>query len=74
MEYGLDLDTEMYYVQPAGSEPLYFGEIHDPVLTTREILHYGDLLAAGRGPERIDLMIEQNAIEYYLGWYARQFE
>jgi hypothetical protein len=22
---------------------------------------------------RIDLMIEQNGIEFYLGWYARQF-
>jgi hypothetical protein len=73
VEYGLDLDTERYYIQPAGGEPLFFEEVHDPALTTSALRDYADLEAAGRTRERIDLMIEQNAIEFYLGWYARQF-
>ena len=73
VEYGMDLDRERYYIQPTGGEPLFFEELRDPVLTTSDVLLYEELSKAGKTRERIDRMIEQNGIEYYLGWYARQF-
>jgi hypothetical protein len=73
VEYGLDWDTKMYYIQPSGGEPIFFEELHDMALPTSALREYAELEAAGRRRERIDLMIEQNAIEFYLGWYARQF-
>jgi hypothetical protein len=73
VEYGLDLDRERYYIQPTGGESLFFKEVYDPALKRSDLAVYGELRQAGREAERIDLMIEQNAIEYYLGWYARQF-
>ena len=73
VEYGLDLDRERYYIQPTGGESLFFKEVYDPALKRSDLTVYGELRQAGREAERIDLMIEQNAIEYYLGWYARQF-
>ncbi|ODT45673.1 MAG: hypothetical protein ABS70_02640 [Nitrospira sp. SCN 59-13] len=73
VEYGLDLDREQYYVQPTGGEPIFFDEITSENLPRDAALRYWELDKAGMERARIDLMIEQNGIEYYLGWYARQF-
>ncbi len=73
VEYGLDLDREQFYVQPTGGEPIFFGEITPEDLPRDAALRYWELEEAGVERARIDLMIEQNGIEYYLGWYARQF-
>ncbi|MBA5872986.1 MAG: DUF4157 domain-containing protein [Nitrospira sp. CR1.2] len=73
VEYGLDLDRGQYYVQPAGGEPIFFDEITPEDLPRDAALRYWELEEAGMERARIDLMIEQNGIEYYLGWYARQF-
>ncbi|ULA61565.1 MAG: hypothetical protein LZF60_340105 [Nitrospira sp.] len=73
VEYGLDLDREQYYVQPTGGEPIFFEEITAADLPRDAALRYWELEKAGMERARIDLMIEQNGIEFYLGWYARQF-
>lgn len=73
VEYGLDLDREQYYVQPMGGEPIFFDEITPEELPRDAALRYWELEEAGMERARIDLMIEQNGIEFYLGWYARQF-
>lgn len=73
VEYGLDLDREQYYVQPTGGELIFFDEIIPEDLPRDAALRYWELEEAGMERARIDLMIEQNGIEFYLGWYARQF-
>lgn len=73
VEYGVDLDREQYYVQPTGGEPIFFDEITPEDLPRDAALRYWELEEAGMERARIDLMIEQNGIEFYLGWYARQF-
>lgn len=73
VEYGLDLDREQYYVQPTGGAPIFFDEITPEDLPRDAALRYWELEEAGMERARIDLMIEQNGIEFYLGWYARQF-
>lgn len=73
VEYGVDLDREQYYVQPTGGEPIFFNEITSESLPRDAALRYWELDKAGMERARIDLMIEQNGIEFYLGWYARQF-
>ena len=73
VEYGLDLDREQYYVQPTGGAPIFFDELTPENLPRDAALRYWELEKSGMERARIDLMIEQNGIEYYLGWYARQF-
>jgi len=73
VEYGLDLDREQYYIQPTGGEPIFFDEITPEDLPRDVARRYWELEEAGMERARIDLMIEQNGIEFYLGWYARQF-
>ena len=73
VEYGLDLDREQYYVQPTGGAPIFFDESTPEDLPRDAALRYWELEEAGMERARIDLMIEQNGIEFYLGWYARQF-
>ncbi len=73
VEYGLDLDRGQYYVQPTGGEPIFFDEIAPEDLPRDAALRYWELEKSGMERARIDLMIEQNGIEFYLGWYARQF-
>ncbi len=73
VEYGLDLDRAQYYVQPTGGEPIFFDEMTPEDLPRNAALRYWELEEAGMERARIDLMIEQNGIEFYLGWYARQF-
>ena len=73
VEYGLDLDRGQYYVQPTGGAPIFFDEITPEDLPRDAALRYWELEEAGMERARIDLMIEQNGIEFYLGWYARQF-
>lgn len=73
VEYGVDLDRGQYYVQPTGDEPIFFEEMTPDDLPPDAALKYSELDKAGMERARIDLMIEQNGIEYYLGWYARQF-
>ncbi len=73
VEYGLDLDRGQYYVQPSGAEPIFFDEITADDLPRNAAIKYWELEKAGMERARIDLMIEQNGIEFYLGWYARQF-
>lgn len=73
VEYGLDLEREQFYVQPTGGNPEFFNEIIPEDLPRDAIRRYRELEEAGMERVRIDLMIEQMGIEYYLGWYARQF-
>jgi len=73
VEYGLDLDRGQYYVQPTGGAPIFFDEMTPEDLPRDAALRYWELEEAGMERARIDLMIEQNGIEFYLGWYARQF-
>ena len=74
VEYGLDLDRGQFYVQPTGGKPEFFDEIIPEGLPDDAIRRYRELEKAGMEQERINLMIEQNGIEFYLGWYARQFD
>ena len=74
VEYGYDLDRDMHYIQPSGGGPQFFEGLKAPDVKQGDLLLYEELRKSGRISERNKLMIEQNAIEYYLGWYARQFE
>jgi hypothetical protein len=73
VEYGLDLDRGQYYVQPTGGEPIFFDEVVPEDLPGDAASRYDEMHKAGMEQERIHLMIEHNGIEFYLGWYARQF-
>ncbi len=74
VEYGYDLDRDMHYIQPSGGGPQFFEGLKAPDVKQGDLLLYEELRKSGRISERNKLMIEQNAIEYYLGWYASQFE
>lgn len=71
--YGYDIDRKLFFIQPAGQPPRYFALLHDPNLEQIDFDRYEELEAEGRHQERIELMRQQNAETYYLGWYARQF-
>ena len=70
VEYGLDLETERYYVQPTGREPMYFDELQDPRLEDSGLIHELQELDEEL---RIQRLAGESAEEYYQGWWARQF-
>ena len=70
VEYGWDLETERYYIQPSGGEPMYFDELQDPRLEESGLIHELQELDEEL---RIRRSEELNAEEYYAGWWARQF-
>ena len=70
VEYGLDLETEQYYMQPTGGEPMFFDELQDPRLEESGLIHELQDLAEEL---RIRRLAEENTEEYYAGWWARQF-
>ena len=39
VEYGWDSETERYYIQPSGAEPMYFDELQDPRLGESGLIH-----------------------------------
>lgn len=70
VEYGLDLETERYYIQPSGGEPMYFDELQDPRLEESGLIHELQDLDEEL---RIGRLAEESGEEYYEGWWARQF-
>ena len=70
IEYGLDLETGQYYIQPTGGEARYFEDLEHPVLKGRGSSRELDKLDL---EQRIRRLEELNPEEYYTGWWARQF-
>ena len=70
VEYGLDFETDRYYIQPTGGEPMYFDELQDPRLKESGLLHELQELDEEL---RIRQIGELNTEEFYAGWWARQF-
>ena len=70
VEYGLDFETERYYIQPSGAEPMYFDELQDPRLVESGLIHE---LRELDEELQIRLLAEERTANMYQGWWARQF-
>ena len=70
VEYGFDFETEQYYIQPTGGEPMYFDELRDPRLEDSGLIYE---LQELEDELRIRRLAEESGEEYYEGWWAGKF-